>query len=364
MTKTLSRLALGAFLAAGITHAAPFSGKGVPADAGAFVHIDMEAAGDSPLIKALREVGESAAMKAEDKSAFDKLKAELGVAPEDVKDLTAFFPLPDKAAGASADVSRELTVLLRGKFNRAKLLAIPTKHPEVKANKLGKHVWFSGADLDKAFGAKGGAAKSKSENLCVCPVDDSTVLLASDTTSLSRSLAAMSGAQYRPDASAAALLAGKPVVAGYFGEAFVAAATAKPQAPAQAGASPELKALSFSLGETAGNLKLRVDARMSSAEGATQVHSQAAMFQGFAQMGLAQEKPGETAQEKADKAFGASVLQALKLAAAGDLFTVDFAYPSDKLAAKLLEKKGDIAKAIAAKSGGAAPAGKPDPFAP
>lgn len=355
MKHSLTRVALGALLSAGLAHAAPFTGKGVPADAGAFVHIDLDAAGNSILTKTIRELGETSAMAPDEKAAFDKLKAELGIDPnKDIKDVTVSLATPAAGAATSPDAMMQeaFTMQVRGKFDQAKLLAIPKNHPEVKANKLGKHTWFSVSDLDKAFGDKGKAktGNGKKPEGCVCPVDSSTILVAADVKGLTRALDAFNGkGAYKADAKAAKALAGNPFVAAYFSEAFVAAAQAgKPKAPAAEGeeAAPELKSLVFSLGETAGKLKLAVDAKMNSAAAATQVQAQLAMFQGFAQMGMSQSKPEDSAQEKADKAFGLSVVQALKIAAVEDSITADFAYPAEKLAAKLREKKDDIAKAV------------------
>ncbi len=352
MNKSITRIAIGALLSTVVAQAAPFSGKGLPADAGAFVHLDLEAAVNSPIVKALREIGESAAVPSSDKAAYEKLKAELGINPEaDLRDVTLVMASPQGAVKSPDAFAESVSVLVRGKFDRARMLEISKNHPEVKANRQGKHTWFSIAQLDKAFGGKASSANGKPADGCLCPVDNSTLLIAGDTKGLARALAALdSGSEYRADSAATKALAGSPILTGYFSPTFVSAMQPKPKAAAGAQgeepASPELRSLAFSLAEAAGKLTLHADARLDSDQSATQVQAQAAMFQGFAQMGMSQNKPEASAQEKADKAFGLSVLRALKLAAAGDTFTVDFAYPSEKLATKLREKKGDISKAM------------------
>lgn len=346
MKTPLTRLALASLLAAGAAHAAPFTGKGIPADAGALVHIDAEAAGNSTIFKTLREIAEdSSAKNGGQNEKIKKLMAELGITESDVKDATAVIGAPK-----SGDKEPAIALHLRGKFDRKKLLAIPAKHPEVKANKLGAHTWYSVADLDKAFGSK--ATPAKDAKGCVCPVNDGTLLFATDTAVLANNLKAIDAGTAYADAGAKAALAGASMISGYFPEAFLNAAKAADPAPAKSGA-PAPKSLAFSVSETGGDLKIHSDARMSDEQEAKKLQAQLAMYQGLAPVMFGQSQPGETAAQAADKDFLMSAVNAVKFTSAGDTFTVDFAYPAEKLAAKLREKKADIAAMAAQQASGA-----------
>ncbi len=352
MKTAFTRLALASLFAAGAAHAAPFSGQGIPADAGALVHIDAEAAGNSSLFKTLREVGEeSSAKNPSQKEKIKKIMAELGITESDVKDATAVI-------GAPKDGGKEpvLAIHLHGKFDQKKLLSVAANHPGVKANKLGAHTWYSVADLDKAFGDP--AKPVNAAKGCVCPVNGGTLIFATDTTVLEKNLNAIDGNSTYSDAGAKAALSGASMISGYFPESFfkaVKSADAKPTFPESENMP---KSFVFNVAETAGDLKVHADAAMKDEATAKKIQAQIMMFQGMAPMMFGQSQPNETEQQKADKAFMMSAINAIKFTAAGDTFTVDFAYPAEKLAAKIREKKADITAAAqqAAGSGEAAAA--------
>lgn len=353
MKTAYTRIAFASLLAVGAANAAPFTGKGIPADAGALIHIDAEAAGNSSIFKTLKEIGEQTATKNSDqRDKMKKIMAELGIAESDMKDVTLTIGAP-KAGDKEPSVSAHI----HGKFDRKKLLAVPTNHPEVKANKLGAHTWYSVTDLDKAFGDK--SKPTKATTACVCPVNADTLLVATDTTVLERNLKAIDGKNVYADAGAKTALSGASMISGYFPASFFAAVKAAEPAsarPKEADTAP--KSIVFALSEAAGELKLHADAVMANEQTAKKVHAQVAMFQGMAPMMFGQAQPDETPAQTADKAFMMSAINAIKLTAAGNTFTVDFAYPAEKLAAKIREKKADIAE-MAAQQGGAqgAPSG-------
>jgi hypothetical protein len=348
MKTAITRIAFASLLAAGAVNAAPFTGKGIPADAGALVHIDAEAAGNSSIFKTLKEIGEQSATKnADQREKVKKIMAELGIAESDVKDVTVVIGAPKKDEKKPAAAGH-----LHGKFDRKKLLALSTNHPEVKANKLGAHTWYSVADLDKAFGDK--ANPIKDPQGCVCPVNDTTVLFASDTAVLESNLKAIDGKSAYADAGAKTALTGASMISGYFPSSFFAAVKAAEPKTAKPAGAPDTtpKSLVFSLSEAAGDLKLHADAVMADAPTAQKLQTQIAMYQGMAPMLFGQAQPGETPAQAADKAFMMSAINAIKFTAAGDTFSVHFAFPAEKLAAKLREKKADIA-AMAEQSAGA-----------
>lgn len=338
MKTALSRIALAAFISAGIANAAPFSGKGIPADTGAVVHVDAETAANSTLVKAIKDTAEKAAAgkSSADTKKFEALKAELGITEKSVADATVALSAP--AAGAKEPL---MAVHVHGKFDQAKLLAIPKNHPEVKANKSGSHTYYSMADLDKAFGEKSAAdtktaaQKEQLDKALVCPVDSGTVIFASDLATLEKSLKAVDSKASYNNAEANAVFAGKPMLGVFVPESFLTA------------------------GETAGNLAVHVGVKMDSAANAQKAFGQAQGMLGFLPMMLAQPKPNATAQDKADQQFLLSLFGALKVTNPGDTIAADFSYPAEKIAAKIREKQKDLAKmAEGAATGAPAPAGE------
>lgn len=347
-------LAVPAF--AGLLHAAPFEGRGLPAETSAVIHLDLDAAGESRLAPVLREIGEAVAAKSQDadsKALSDALKKELGVDDKAVADVSVAIFKPAAPGGEPDAVIR-----VRGAFDRAKFESISKNHPEVKANQLGGYTWYSADDLNKLLKGRGGLGSKG----CVTMINNGTILAASKEAVLSSALAAAEGkSAYAPSADARAALGSKVIVAGYFPEAFISAM--KPAAPAknpQGKPEPQVKSVVFTINEDTQNLNVHADTRFDSASGATQLQAQAAMFAGFAGMGLAQENPNETPEQRADKAFAVSALQALKFSAKGESFLADFSFPAETLVAKLKEKRQAIVEGIEKQAAGAnKPANKP-----
>lgn len=339
MKTTLSRIALAALISAGVAHAAPYSGKGLPADTCAVVHVDAESAANSTLFKAIKETAEkTAAEKAgTDNKQWEAIKTELGLTDKSVTDATLSFAAP---AGDS-DMDARFTVHLHGTFNQAKLLAIPKNHPEVKANKSGAYTYFTAADLEKAFGDKTKPAKAdeKTENGVICPVDASTVIMATDVATLEKHLKAVSSKSVYSSAATKSAFAGKPMIGVCIPESFFAAAK-KQAAPGE----PSPKSAVVTAGETGGNFAVHVGVKMDSADSAQQAFAQVQGMLGFLPMMLSQQKPDATAQQKADQQFFLSLFTALKVTNTGDSINADFAYSAEKLAAKIREKQDDIAK--------------------
>lgn len=339
MKTTLSRIALAALISAGVAHAAPYSGKGLPADTGAVVHVDAEAAANSTLFKAIRETAEKAAAEkaGTDNKQWEALKTELGITDKSVTDVTVSISAPGNAAEKEPLVAAHL----HGKFDQAKLLAIPKNHPEVKAKKSGAYTYFTASDLDKAFGDKTKPAKSdeKAENAVICPVDASTVIFASDVATLEKNLKAVSSKSAYNTAETKSTFAGKPMIGVCLPESFFAAAK-KQAAPGE----PSPKSAVVTAGETGGNFAVHVGVKMDSAESAQQSFAQLQGMLGFLPMMLSQQKPDATAQQKADQQFFLSLFSALKVTNTGDSINADFAYSAEKLAAKFREKQDDIAK--------------------
>lgn len=361
MKTALSRIALAAFISAGIANAAPFSGKGIPADTGAVVHVDAETAANSTLVKAIKDTAEKAAAgkSSADTKKFEALKAELGITEKSVADATVALSAP--AAGAKEPL---MAVHVHGKFDQAKLLAIPKNHPEVKANKSGSHTYYSMADLDKAFGEKSAAdtktaaQKEQLDKALVCPVDSGTVIFASDLATLEKSLKAVDSKASYNNAEANAVFAGKPMLGVFVPESFLTAAQAASGAPSNP-KEPKPKSIIATAGETAGNLAVHVGVKMDSAANAQKAFGQAQGMLGFLPMMLAQPKPNATAQDKADQQFLLSLFGALKVTNPGDTIAADFSYPAEKIAAKIREKQKDLAKmAEGAATGAPAPAGE------
>lgn len=353
MKTALSRIALAALVSAGIAHAAPFSGKGLPADTGAVVHIDAETAANSTLFKAIKDTVEktAAAKSSADTKKFEALKAELGITDKSVSDATVALAAP--AAGAKEPA---MAVHLHGKFDQAKLLAIPKNHPAVKARKSGAHTYYSMADLDTAFGDKTAAAtktaaqKEQLDKALVCPVDAGTVIFAGDLATLEKNLKAVDAKSSYTNAEAKAVFAGKPMIGVFVPESFINAAQAASGAPAKS-KEPKPKSVVATAAETAGNLAVHIGVKMDSVAGAQQAFAQAQGMLGFLPMMLAQPKPDATAQDKADQQFLLSLFGALKMTNPGDTIAVDFSYSAEKIAAKIREKQGDITKAAAGAPG-------------
>jgi len=79
----------------------------------------------------------------------------------------------------------------------------------------------------------------------------------------------------------------------------------------------------------------------------------------MAPMMFGQAQPNETPAQTADKAFMMSAINAIRFTSVGDTFTVDFAYPAEKIAAKIREKKADITAAARQATGTGAAAASP-----
>ena len=347
MSKSLRRLALAASITvAGVAHAAPFTGQGVPSDpAAGIIHIDAEAAGSSTLYKALRQIGEAIVAKnPAQKAAGEKMNAEIGWTEKSTRDVTMLLYAPKLRQTKCLASSASPTGSLTARSSLRSWRRIRKWSRTSSARTLGSPC----PDLQKAFGA---FAEDPAEGFSfrVLPRPGGRRrhchgLHARTARARSHRPRHQSRVDDEVRRTTAALTSDKnAVISVYLPESFF-----KGMAPADTKkpGDPELKSVAFTLAEAAGNLQVHADARTDSAKTAQQFQAQGSLYLAMALMLLGQEKPGESDSDKADKAFFLSAIQALKLGSSGDALTVDFAYPADKLAEKLHEKQGDIIAAI------------------
>ena len=158
-----------AIVFAGLAHAAPFTPRGVPANAAGFVHLDFEATPSGAQAEAVRRVAPSLVKLLNDESVgvvFNAISKELGLdARKSIKDVTI----------TCDSLALHNVVLLRGTFTRDAILSLAKKHPTITPNQVGSYVWFSLRDLAGAYGAKPGPY-SLAESKCVCPVADGVLV--------------------------------------------------------------------------------------------------------------------------------------------------------------------------------------------
>lgn len=320
-------------LVAGTAQAAPFTGKGLPADSVAFVHLDGDAAANSELTQAIRSMAKESKAKKGKNDKVAELLAECGIDPEKITDVSFGLAATSGKPGLSG--------IAHGAFDASKFNGIKSRHPEVRTKSAGGLTWYNTNDFDGAD--RKSKSSEKPEDTFYVALADATTLVFATEPRIDKTAAAATGkaASFAAPAAAKSLLSGTPSIVGWFPESAV---TLFKQGKPDEG--PTLKALSFTFGETAGNVALNADAVMNDEESAQQANMMATMYQGFAAQGLS--KKTADAKQNADNAFYASVLKALKVSANASTLNVAFTYPSAKLAAKLQEKRAEILEAAEA----------------
>jgi len=324
MIRSAALLATAALLA-GTAHAAPFTGKGLPADTVAFIHVDAEASADGELAKAIKALAEKNPSKTA--TALGNLSAQLNSG--NIVDASAGIIIGKKN-------TPEIAAIIHVNSDAKVLYQFAADHPEVKRIRAGNIDWIDLADAMNKTGAQ------RSQPLYVAAPSKDTFLIASlDCLEASAAAATGKTASFSTPAAAKSLAGSGAGIVGYFPEAAV-----KAFAEAQAGAPPVpgLKALRFSLGESDGHVKLDAVATMTDDESAQQANATASMYQ-MVFAGMLTRQKAADAKQKADNAFFASLLQSLKFSADGASLKIGFDYPAAKLAAKLAEKQDLILKA-------------------
>jgi len=319
----------------GSAQAAPNT-EGLPGGAVALVGFDITAFRATKVGQAVEKL---ASFKAKNLEASRKLNDRLGIdSSKDLHELiVAIYPGPD---GKVSEKNASGIVLIRGKFDPARLAAFAQQN-NLPAKTVGKHqAWEAGQFLEKVSGEK--RQDKTQEAYLVAHSPELIVIAGADF--LERALEA---ADRREKAVLLPPSAATKFAAVQQGWIFLYADATVMKNPDQ---KIGLGNVTLALGENATDLQLATAADFASEDKAETMRKQMAGLQAMATIGLMNQE-GKSPEDRENLAMLSDLMQKIRIGGAGKTATLDLEFPADKAAKALTNviEKSQSSPAPAAK---------------
>jgi hypothetical protein len=324
--------------------AGPINPRGIPADAAAVLHVDLDAGKRSAIYKVAEGLLDSATEK--ERADIETFKKETGLdITKDITDVTlGVFGDISKLTGGDKSAA-DVVAFIRGNFNPTTIFVAARKHG-YKLTTIQRYVFIE-------IPEKGDAADAK---FYVSPFGTKTLVVLSKLSQAPAVIAAHRGETKSLELPASIVsfvqqIGGAPVVVAYSG---TKGKTKKPAAAANDDAAgfginfPDPVETNLAVGDDGRNLKIRVSA-LYAAESETQEAQMAAQgILGMVGMFLGGSTAGPDGKPDPKKAADAAKLKkfllALKISSDGKAFNVSFDYPTAEIVALLREEAAKIEK--------------------
>jgi hypothetical protein len=321
ITATLA-LALASVLSAA---GGPLNTRGIPANAGGVVHLDVAAAAQSGFGKLVfGQFAEAAGLTAP--ARYEQLKKDLGFDPStDLGDITVGLVNAGAKGGVEAKACG--VVIVRGNFSSAKWLAGALAKKTGTVKKIGAHTFVDAASSAKLLPFAAG------QKVMVGPAGENALLLA-DADILEAVVASLDDAKlsYAPPSGFVQFAAqvGSPLLVAQLSDKVFP--PPPPPAPSaygtDAAVQSSLPAIWLALGESGADIRLRFSAEYATAADAQKGR---ASFQTLLMFWGVKKRPPDASDDPAKKEFYARVdrlSDAIKFAGEQRTFAVSLDYPS------------------------------------